>query len=110
MIAMPRSLPWKRQGPVKWGNSWDFPDHHGRGEMVDVQVTPMLDAKGHVRRLLAISRDITDYKRVQESLHASEERLESVIRGSTDGFGQSCAAGTTMELTVYTCLVVTTCA
>ncbi len=49
----------------------------------------MLDAEGHVHRLLAISRDITDYKRVQESLHASEERLESVIRGSNDGFWDS---------------------
>jgi PAS domain S-box-containing protein len=52
----------------------------------DVQVTPMLDAHGHTRRLLAISRDITAYKQVQESLRASEERLELVIRGSHDGF------------------------
>ncbi|MBP8153675.1 MAG: PAS domain S-box protein [Nitrospira sp.] len=52
----------------------------------DVQVTPMLDTRGYSRRLLAISRDITDYRRVQDSLRASEERLESVIRGSNDGF------------------------
>ncbi|MEP7151505.1 MAG: PAS domain S-box protein, partial [Nitrospira sp.] len=62
------------------------PTTTGQAKWWDVQVTPMLDAEGHVRRLLAISRDITDYKRVQESLHASEERLESVIRGSNDGF------------------------
>lgn len=52
----------------------------------DVQVTPMLDTRGYTRRLLAISRDITGYREVQDSLRASEERLESVIRGSNDGF------------------------
>jgi PAS domain S-box-containing protein len=62
------------------------PTATGQAKWWDVQVTPMLDAEGHVRGLLAISRDITDYKGVQESLHASEERLESVIRGSNDGF------------------------
>ena len=46
----------------------------------------MLDTQGYSRRLLAISRDITDYRQVQESLRASEERLESVIHGSNDGF------------------------
>ena len=65
------------------------PTTTGQAKWWDVQVTPMLDAEGHVCRLLAISRDITDYKRVQESLHASEERLESVIRGSNDGFWDS---------------------
>jgi PAS domain S-box-containing protein len=65
------------------------PTSMGEAKWWDVQVTPMLDAEGHVRRLLAISRDITDYKRVQESLHASEERLASVIRGSNDGFWDS---------------------
>ena len=94
-----------------WGNFWEGDDRNaalaaleaarageigkfvglcptitGEAKWWDVQVTPMLDADGHVRRLLAISRDITDYKRVQESLHASEERLELVIRGSNDGF------------------------
>lgn len=65
------------------------PTTRGEPKWWDVQVTPMLDAEGQVRRLLAISRDITDYKRAQESLHASEERLESVIRGSNDGFWDS---------------------
>ncbi len=52
----------------------------------DVRVTPMLDPQGSSSRLLAVSRDITDYRHAQESLHASEERLASVIRGSNDGF------------------------
>lgn len=62
------------------------PTTEGVAKWWDVQVTPMLDTRGHTRRLLAISRDITDHRKVQESLRASEERLESVIRGSNDGF------------------------
>ena len=62
------------------------PTTAGQAKWWDVQVTPMLDTQGYSRRLLAISRDITAYKEVQESLRASEERLEHVIRGSNDGF------------------------
>lgn len=62
------------------------PTTTGQAKWWDVQVTPMLDTQGYSRRLLAFSRDITAYKQVQESLHASEERLEHVIRGSHDGF------------------------
>lgn len=62
------------------------PTTSGQPKWWDVQVTPMLDTQGFSRRLLAISRDITAYKHVQESLRASEERLEHVIRGSHDGF------------------------
>ena len=63
------------------------PSTSGQAKWWDVQITPMRDAQGHIRRLLAISRDITDYKQVQESLRASEERLEHVIRVSMDATG-----------------------
>ena len=62
------------------------PTTNGVPKWWDVQVTPMLDTRGHSRRLLAISRDITDYRQVQDSLRASEERFKSVVRGSNDGF------------------------
>ena len=52
----------------------------------DVQITPMYDAERVLHRLLVMSRDITEYRRVQEALHVSEERLELVIHGSNDGF------------------------
>ncbi len=62
------------------------PTTNGQAKWWDVQVTPMLDTQGFSRRFLAISRDITPYKQVQESLRSSEERLEHVIHGSHDGF------------------------
>ena len=58
----------------------------GRPKWWDVQVTPMHDAHRNLHRLLVTSRDISEYRRVQEALRLSEERLEVVIRGSSDGF------------------------
>jgi PAS domain S-box-containing protein len=47
---------------------------------------PIRDDSGLVYRVVGFAEDITDRKRIQESLRASEERLELVIQGSSDGF------------------------
>ena len=47
---------------------------------------PIRDSSGIVYRIVGFAEDITDQQRVQESLQASEERLELVITGSSDGF------------------------
>ncbi|MGH7147519.1 MAG: PAS domain S-box protein, partial [Nitrospiraceae bacterium] len=47
---------------------------------------PIRDFSGIVYRIVGFAEDITDQKRFQESLRASEERLELVIQGSNDGF------------------------
>lgn len=47
---------------------------------------PIHDASGVVYRIVGFAEDITDHKRIQESLRTSEERLEFVIQGSNDGF------------------------
>ena len=47
---------------------------------------PIRDDLGLVYRIVGFAEDITDRKRTQESLRASEERLELVIQGSSDGF------------------------
>ena len=62
------------------------PTRNGHPKWWDVQVTPMVDAHNIPVRLLAISRDITDQRQTQDTLRASEERLELVIQGSSDGF------------------------
>jgi len=47
---------------------------------------PIRDSSGIVYRIVGFAEDISDHKRIQESLRASEERLEFVIQGSSDGF------------------------
>ena len=47
---------------------------------------PIRDSSGAVYRIVGFAEDITDHKRIQESLLASEERLELVTTGSSDGF------------------------
>jgi PAS domain S-box-containing protein len=47
---------------------------------------PIRDSSGIVYRIVGFAEDITDQKRLQESLRASEERLALVIQGSNDGF------------------------
>ena len=47
---------------------------------------PIRDSSGIVYRIVGLAGDITDQVRIQESLRASEERLELVIQGSNDGF------------------------
>jgi PAS domain S-box-containing protein len=47
---------------------------------------PIRNSSGIVYRIVGFAEDITDHKRVQESLRASEERLELVTGGSSDGF------------------------
>jgi len=47
---------------------------------------PIRDSSGIVYRIVGFAEDITDQQRIQESLQASEERLELVITGSSDGF------------------------
>jgi PAS domain S-box-containing protein len=47
----------------------------GRDKWWDVLVTPILDPEGEPRLLLAVSRDITEQKAVEEALRRSEEQL-----------------------------------
>jgi len=47
---------------------------------------PIRDSSGIVYRIVGYAEDITDQRRTQDSLRASEERLELVITGSNDGF------------------------
>lgn len=47
----------------------------GRPLWWDVVISPIRDAAGHTRRLLAVSRDITEHKREQEALERSAKEL-----------------------------------
>lgn len=49
---------------------------------VDVNLTPMVDADGHVTHLIATGIDITERKRTEEALRVAEERVRTGLRNS----------------------------
>jgi two-component system sensor kinase FixL len=56
----------------------------GRLLNVSLTVSPILDTTGQVAGASAIARDITEGKRVQAALRASEERYRSIIDSAVD--------------------------
>jgi PAS domain S-box-containing protein len=54
----------------------EFP---GRMIWLGTQLAPIKDADGRVTSVLGVSRDITEQKRTEEALRASEERLRAVV-------------------------------
>ncbi len=67
------------------------PTAKGAPRWWDVQVTPIAGEDGRPERLLAVSRDISEQRRTEESLRASEARLATVLEslpvGVIDGEG-----------------------
>ncbi|MFS2011082.1 PAS domain-containing protein [Azospirillum sp. CT11-132] len=53
-----------------------------REMVVDVNLTPMVDADGHVTHLIATGIDITERKRTEEALRVAEERVRTGLRNS----------------------------
>jgi len=51
------------------------PTSQGEAKWWDTVLTPMIDARGRVTRLLAISRDITESKQAEESLKSALEEV-----------------------------------
>ncbi len=54
----------------------------GRSAIVDVSVTPMLDATGRVTHLIASGIDITERKSTEEALRVASERFRTALRNS----------------------------
>ena len=77
-------------------------DHHetvrrtkdGRLLDVSLNIVPITDADGRVVGASAIARDITEQKRVEHALRASEAQWRSVIRSAVDGIIVITARGT----------------
>lgn len=56
----------------------------GREVWVSLSVKPMRAAQGHIEASRSILVDITDRKRVEAALHASEERLSRILESVMD--------------------------
>lgn len=54
----------------------------GTRRILETHACPLRDQKGAVQALLGITRDITDKKRVDEALRASEARLQAILDNS----------------------------
>ncbi|HYG86385.1 MAG TPA: PAS domain-containing protein [Azospirillum sp.] len=54
----------------------------GRTVVVDVTLTPMLDAEGRVEHLIVSGIDITERKRTEEALRLTEERFRTALKNS----------------------------
>ncbi len=55
------------------------PTAKGNSKWWDVVITPILDFHGNPEKLLSVSRDITERKRVEENLKAKTAELEAVL-------------------------------
>jgi PAS domain S-box-containing protein len=61
------------------------PPHVPDGLWISTNARPLLDEMGKIIGGVAVHRDITERKRVEEELRRSRERFELAVRGSQDG-------------------------
>ncbi|HYP15094.1 MAG TPA: PAS domain S-box protein [Bryobacteraceae bacterium] len=62
-----------------------LPYRDGGGRDVHVNYVPDFDASGVVRGVVVLVEDISDFKRAEAALHASEERYRAFIQQSSEG-------------------------
>jgi PAS domain S-box-containing protein len=63
---------------------FDIVGLRGTRRSVHTRAAPLRDASGRVVALLGISRDVSEIKRTQQALRASEERLRSLLETTHD--------------------------
>ena len=58
----------------------------GEPKWWDTVITPIQDERGNVERLLAVSRDISEYKRAEAELSESHRRTSEILESIGDAF------------------------
>ncbi|MBD1909198.1 PAS domain S-box protein [Leptolyngbya sp. FACHB-8] len=64
---------------------YEFPNPDGELRFYQSRFTPELMEGGQVKTVIGVSRDVTEYKRVEISLRQSEERLRLATEGAQMG-------------------------
>uniref|UniRef100_UPI00286B0A67 PAS domain S-box protein n=1 Tax=Chamaesiphon sp. OTE_8_metabat_110 TaxID=2964696 RepID=UPI00286B0A67 len=72
----------------------------------EVIAAPILDSQGHVERILAVSRDITERKQMETSLQASEELFRHTFEYTGIGFCHVALDGTWLRVNQKLCEIV----
>ncbi len=68
-------------------------DKGGNQIFVEVTASPILDEKGGIVQFVHVARDITEGKKAEEALKASEERYRNLVENAPVGIGISTVDG-----------------
>jgi PAS domain S-box-containing protein len=74
------------------------PSAKGAPRWWDVITTPICNADGQPEKALAVSRDITEHKRAEEALQASEEKWKAIFENNPTMYFMVDAAGTILSV------------
>ncbi len=85
----------RHEEAVRTGRSLRYQDNRD-GRWMDTTVDPVLDARGQVARVALVSRDMTDYKRMQDALRKEKEFNATLVQTSPAFFVAIGADGRTL--------------
>ena len=60
-------------------------DDNGNPRHVEIHAYPILDDQGNVKQMIESCRDITERKKLEESLEATKRRLETLLETAVEG-------------------------
>jgi PAS domain S-box-containing protein len=73
----------KAEEVIRSGRPLRYMDSFSSGRFMDTRIQPLLDDNGNVTRMAVYAHDVTELRRVQESLESAREGLELKVRERT---------------------------
>ena len=95
---------WKS---LKLGNEWrgEFHNRKKNGEFfwVSASISPIHDEKNEITHFIAVEEDITEQKRMEETLQASETRYRGIFEGVQDAIFVESLTGEILDVNARAC-------